>query len=222
MSIRLASDMVALAFAYDAGAAWETALAQSLEYLVHVLEANPKASILSVLHRPDVADSLSQPFIAAGAHTMGSIREAWYNAIGFRDIPMTDLDRTLTTARRNTINMPLLVRRTLYAGKREDIPDRLKVLSRQMARRAEMGVEYAHERGTTLAQIYDAQGHGTKTWHCTDDERTCSHCRALDGVSIPISAAFDHEAGTTTLGTYGKLIGPPRHPHCRCHLSIEA
>ncbi len=48
------------------------------------------------------------------------------------------------------------------------------------------------------------------------DERVCSYCDPLDGITAPIGEQYDTE--------YGLFDGPPFHPRCRCFqiLSVSA
>ena len=50
-------------------------------------------------------------------------------------------------------------------------------------------------------------GRETKKWYTAMDERTCSHCNALHGVTIGITETFP-----------GGTIAPSLHPQCRCLL----
>lgn len=50
-----------------------------------------------------------------------------------------------------------------------------------------------------------------KKWIVTPDDRLCPICQALAGKTIPIAGLFP-----------GGVIGPPRHPNCRCTLALSA
>lgn len=52
----------------------------------------------------------------------------------------------------------------------------------------------------------------------------CHHCSALDGTVLPVATAFDPAATTDTHATQvpwlTSMLGPPRHPNCRCRLAL--
>lgn len=56
-----------------------------------------------------------------------------------------------------------------------------------------------------------------KTWISRLSDNTCTYCRRLHGVTIPIDASFAPAAiaiGWTRI--YGSLMVPPLHPSCGC------
>lgn len=58
-----------------------------------------------------------------------------------------------------------------------------------------------------------------KRWVSQLAPNTCSYCRALHGVVLPVGRSFAAEArkvGWTRI--YGGLFGPPLHPSCQCWL----
>jgi hypothetical protein len=60
-----------------------------------------------------------------------------------------------------------------------------------------------------------------KQWRTTS-ANPCPSCRALDGTTLTLDAAFDPAAGESEtvkrLPVFRDLQGPPRHPNCRCRL----
>lgn len=46
-----------------------------------------------------------------------------------------------------------------------------------------------------------------KVWIVTPDDRLCPECEAMDGETVPVDEEFDGG-------------DPPRHPNCRCVLSL--
>jgi hypothetical protein len=46
----------------------------------------------------------------------------------------------------------------------------------------------------------------------------CDHCRALHGTEVGLHEEFP--TSNNRLKVYGDLLGPPRHPRCRCYLAI--
>lgn len=48
-----------------------------------------------------------------------------------------------------------------------------------------------------------------KRWTVTADDRLCPICAPMQGIEVPLDAAFP-----------GGVQGPPRHPQCRCALVL--
>lgn len=55
-----------------------------------------------------------------------------------------------------------------------------------------------------------------KRWETTAID-PCPTCQALDGTTLALDAEFDRG---DTLPVYRNLLGPPRHPNCRCRLAL--
>lgn len=64
----------------------------------------------------------------------------------------------------------------------------------------------------------------TKTWRTTSVV-PCPSCKALNGTTLPLGQEFDRtatsEAKFKPPAVYGNLLGPPRHPRCRCRLVLD-
>lgn len=61
-----------------------------------------------------------------------------------------------------------------------------------------------------------------KRWRVTASD-PCGMCAALDGTLVGINAEFDHNATTVDKDhrrVWRNLLGPPRHPNCRCQLEL--
>lgn len=61
-----------------------------------------------------------------------------------------------------------------------------------------------------------------KRWRVTASN-PCGMCTALDGTLVGINAEFDHDATTVDKDhrrVWRNLLGPPRHPNCRCQLEL--
>ncbi len=58
-----------------------------------------------------------------------------------------------------------------------------------------------------------------KTW-VTGSANPCPSCAALNGTTVAHDAEFDRNATTAEkpIPVYRDLLGPPRHPNCRCKL----
>lgn len=103
-----------------------------------------------------------------------------------------------------------------------------------ISKRSQAGIAAATHRGYSEGQLAQAQqqaaGQGTgavrKVWvanFAQDPERgPCLTCIALHGQVRELHEQFDSAAtfGTKALPVYRDLLGPPRHPSCRCRLQI--
>lgn len=61
-----------------------------------------------------------------------------------------------------------------------------------------------------------------KIWRVTATD-PCAMCRELNGTEVDVDREFDHQAGSDTTDwrpVWRNLLGPPRHPHCRCQLEL--
>jgi hypothetical protein len=164
---------------------------------------------------------MTLPFSYAGAETLAAVRQAWLDELGDIVASEVDLNRTLRTVRRNTVLAPRRLRDTILEGGHEGLQDRLEKLATSLRRRAELSVDFARSRAHTLKVLHDAPPGATKTWHARDWDNLCSWCNNLDGKTIPVKSEFPNSFDGHKLATYGKLIGPPRHPNCQCWLTVE-
>lgn len=61
-----------------------------------------------------------------------------------------------------------------------------------------------------------------KRWIVTSSN-PCGMCEALDGTMVGVNGEFDHNATTNEKDyrrVWRNLLGPPRHPNCRCRLEL--
>lgn len=103
---------------------------------------------------------------------------------------------------------------------------------RRLGVRAGAAASVAVHRGYTEAQnaVYAdlAAAHPTlnllKRWEVTS-ANPCPACAALHGTAIAIDQQFDAAAtddpSTAPPAVHRDLHGPPRHPNCRCRLSLQ-
>jgi hypothetical protein len=85
----------------------------------------------------------------------------------------------------------------------------------QGARDAQLAV-YREYANTTSRQGL------AKRWVVTATD-PCGMCEALNGTIVALDAEFDHDATTTDKDlrpVWRNLLGPPRHPNCRCQLEL--
>lgn len=114
------------------------------------------------------------------------------------------------------------VRRNLREYKSSDRDD--KALRRAVLR-MQHSAGVAAQRGYTdqLIEAYtELEDFGfqlRKVWLANLVNNTpCDHCRSLHGTEVALHENFP--LGTPGMKVYGDLIGPPRHPRCRCYLAI--
>lgn len=82
-----------------------------------------------------------------------------------------------------------------------------------------------------LESAMQAQSHGwlgseaVKRWTAAPEELMpprCEVCAALDGMELPLHAAFPlgRETAPSSSSSVTAVLAPPAHPHCRCTLKI--
>ncbi len=90
---------------------------------------------------------------------------------------------------------------------------------------ATVAVNRGYSDAQQTAYAAYAQAHPSvpmfKRWQTTSPT-PCPSCRALRGATIPIDDEFDTDAGASSTfrppAVFRNLLGPPRHPNCRCRL----
>lgn len=101
----------------------------------------------------------------------------------------------------------------------------LKRVVRRLGVHVNTAAAFAVHRGFTDAQLALYEEYKqvnpyvalNKRWQVTAND-PCPVCQALDGAVVAIDAEFDRG---DALGVHRDLQGPPRHPNCRCRLSLE-
>lgn len=113
------------------------------------------------------------------------------------------------------------VRRNLREYKASD---RGELARRRAVLRMQHSAGVAAQRGYTdqmIESYTELQDFGyrlRKVWLANVVNNTpCEYCRALHGTEVDLRAEFPSNA---RLKVYGDLLGPPRHPRCRCYLAI--
>lgn len=112
-----------------------------------------------------------------------------------------------------------LIENGVKAGKAQDLA--LRYAARQhryrayMIARTELAFAYnkGADEGIRQAQAKGYMGEVVKVWSCSEDERVCPTCGALEGKIISMDEEFDFK---TKLTTPGIRLTPPAHPACRC------
>jgi hypothetical protein len=100
----------------------------------------------------------------------------------------------------------------------------------RLQQRAAAAASTATHKGSTDAEqaIYNEYQNSTgtpglmKRWRTTSNN-PCGMCDALNGTMVGVNAEFDHNATTVDKDlrpVWRNLLGPPRHPNCRCQLEL--
>jgi len=196
---------------------WAKQAARAIKHLSLVLKNNPGKSVAEILQRPDVQQALHEPFQTAGKYTLGQVQLVWNEAKG----PASSeyLDQLMSDVVRTSAVSSSLMQRTINEGDRESIVDRMKKLAASLALRNGLTIRVAEVRAITEHDLLEiAKSHSHKKWVSKNDDSTCSSCHGLHGMVIPILEEFPADVGDRPLHVYKDLLGPPRHPRCRCKL----
>jgi len=222
-----------------AAKAWRIQPDKVLTFLNLVMENNPRKPLEDILVRPDVQLALTQPFSDAASQTVDLMDSAWRagSKIGseeaskmLKDLGLEGVQKgkasvsTLNSLKADVWKNSASAKDRLIEamqGDREGLSDRLGKVTRDLQRRATIGIDVAVKESYAQSAMatYAQNGAAGKTWHSHIDEKTCSHCQGLDGITVAVGETFPEYTGTRVLGTYGPLLGPPRHPSCRCWLT---
>lgn len=213
---------------------WDGANAEAFTHLNLVRQNNPKKPIEEILKRPDVQSALRAPYEAAAEQSEAILREAWEAAEKdavqktkgeFKlmkedwkghDVDLTLLDSLVADLYANAQAM----RSRYHEALTREKPSDLKGITNDVRTRAVYSLSTAIWGVATQVRDSAINNAGlNKMWVAVLDKHTCSHCANLHGTIIGPGKQFPVNAGATKLKVYmGKLLGPPRHPNCRCIL----
>jgi hypothetical protein len=210
---------------------WEEANKQALALLLPVLQNNPGKSKSDILARPDVRASMRKPYEQAAVKIEALLREGW--AASAKDAekkvrgefkllgeewagydPDPDLLESLvadvhanakamrprlTTAMTSSSSPSSAIRGRAADGRNRAI------LSTHMA---------VWGSATQVRESAFAKAGLNKMWLSRLDDQTCTYCKDLHGTVVGPTDSFPVAPGLKIYQT--KLLGPPRHPRCRC------
>lgn len=232
---RKATDALSKKHAKQIALFWEEANRDALKLTVLVMQNNPHKTKAQILKRPDVQAVLREPFLEAAAKSETLLRAAWEEAetlavkhtkaevkllgsdwkgyevdVSLRDALVGDLHRNAEAMRARYIEA--------MKGSPEDAEKRLKVVASDSTRRARYSLSQAVWGVAT--QVRDAAcalAGLNKMWVAVNggkDPASCQHCKDLHGYIVGPNEHFPIAAA---LRAYlDSLLGPPRHPNCRC------
>lgn len=174
----------------------------ALSFLNLVVENNPGRDLSEIEARPDVQEALE-------------VILDWFDAVEEfveETFPTPDMDADIravkTTLDRATDD---IVEKKVWAS-----PQR----TRQLRLRLDWLIAWLLIPLYLIGLLLDPSTPYTrKTWISRLTPNTCTVCRALHGVTIPINASFEpyaRRAGWTRF--YGSLLTPQLHPNCQCSL----
>jgi hypothetical protein len=196
---------------------WAKQAKRAIDHVLLVIGNNPTQPIQEILARPDIQQALHVPFQEAGAFTLAQVKEVWAAAGGPDQSDY--LDQLLTDVYKNTVLAPARMQQAMTQGDSSLIQSRMTKVAADLARRNSYSVRVAEVRARTEKDLLAIAALGQrKMWQSKLDESTCSYCAALHGQIIDVLEPFPADAGGTKLRVYGDLLGPPRHPRCRCRL----
>jgi hypothetical protein len=218
---------------------WEAANKEALRLLVLVMKNNPKKTPQQILLRPDVRAVLRNPYLEAAAKSKHLIGTAWndsetltlkHTKAEFKKLGIDWaghlLDHDLLDALFGDLDRNAKAMRSRFRAAMDEpahAQARLTGIANDAKTRARYSTQVAVWGASSQVRdsaITAAPGLG-KMWVAVLDSRTCSHCKALHGTVLEPAAEFPADAGAVPLGVYRNvLIGPPRHPNCRCVLAI--
>lgn len=219
-------------------ALWEQANTEALSHLTIVLRNNPHKTKAAILARPDVQSALRYPYEQAAQQSEEIVRKAWKAgeaeavkmvkgefkllkaAWAGHEVDETLLDSLVGDLYANAEAMRERLGEALTNPGSKGVAASLNGLASNARLRASYTVSTAVWGVSTEVRDSAIDKAGlNKMWVAVLDEKTCSHCKALNGMILAPGKQFPINAGKTALKAYrGILLGPPRHPSCRCQL----
>ena len=194
---------------------WLRQAKRAIKHVLVVLKNNPQKPVSDIFSRPDVLQALSQPFQEAAEFTLRHLVAVWEE----QGAPSSGyLDQLIADVMRNSILASSRMQRVIYAD-RDSADLSMNKIGADLARRAGLGVRVAEVRSRAERDLLAIAAKGQyKRWVSRLDAATCSECSALHGMVLHVLEEFPADAGGREVRVYRDLLGPPRHPRCRCRL----
>jgi hypothetical protein len=197
--------------------------------LATVVQSNPHGSILTLLHRPDVAHSLADSLAQAKAQALSAVQQAAPSSTTLLGFLTQDIERAYNEApgriqeaairawhsvpQQNFIpgvttpgTNPVFETATRRA---QAVRRALEGQADALAMRNSLSVHQAAAGGATEALIEGAAAGSLKRWVASmdgKDPRSCVWCRALHGTVIPLGEEFSH--GAPAQGKHHEIAPP--------------
>lgn len=221
--------------------AWSKAGAEVRDFLLQEIELNPGKSLADLIARPDVQQALTVPFFEASQTTKLGIGGAWnvgqdlgnqhaaemLEVLDKQPVPIVDTDGLLQNLK-DDADMNSITAAEKYVGAISNDPietkEQMDKITKDYARRARLGAQTSAQRSHAerIEAELKAAGVKHKIWITSFSPTTCGDCAALHGKVVTTGATFStkaHLGPGKAKPAYGKLLGPPRHPNCRCRLA---
>lgn len=218
----------------DIEALWDEANGKALNLLSAIRQNNPTKSVDEIFARKDVQAVLKKPFDDAATASEDLLRKAWAEAetdsvqkvkgefkLGGHDWKGLEVDDSALDSLVGDLFKNAKAMRSRYYEALSDDPAKLKGVADDSRRRAKYSLTVSiWEAATQVRDSAFALAGLNKMWVAVLDDKTCSRCSALHGTIIKPGDEFPKAPkGTKLLKVYNNvLLGPPRHPHCRCIL----
>lgn len=214
-------------------AVWDEANKKALGLINVVLANNPKKPKEQILKRPDIQAVLRQPYVEAAQKAESILREAW-GAAEKDAVQKTKAEFKLLNAKWEgyELDESLLdsLANDLYANAQSVRERASKALTGDSPGSSLSGVINDTKRRASFTLTTGVWGANTmvrdsaftrgglnKLWLAKMDGVTCKHCKWHHGTIVGPGQAFpllEHPPLKVYRGL--SLLGPPRHPRCRC------
>lgn len=210
----------------------------------------PRKPIESILARPDIQQMLRRPFEEAKAVSIDAANQAWQagldsgvasvqqaaEAAGLQipdqwDAPSDAyLQQVISDIDRNTDAATTRFFDAIQGTPEEGLQSALVKETNDLGYRSRYSVNVVGTRAAALQQeaaykqLADLNGVVIKkVWVTRFGPGTCRTCARLHGTVRDLGKSFPANAifgGGKTPSVYGGLMGPPRHPNCRCYIAL--
>lgn len=212
---------------------WDDANKEALTHLNLVRQNNPHKPVEDILKRVDVQSALRAPYEEAAEKSEALLRQAWESAEKdsvqkvkgeFKLLKENwkgyEVDSSLLEDLVGDLHENAKAMRSRYYEALTGDTKRLEGITNDVRNRAVYSLSTGIWGVATQVRESAIDKAGlNKMWVAVLDENTCSHCAGLHGTVLGPWQQFLATAGKTKLKVYrGKLLGPPRHPNCRCML----
>lgn len=215
-------------------ALWDEANSKALNLLAAIRQNNPTKTVDEIFARKDVQAVLSKPFDDAAKKSEELLRKAWSEAeedsvqkvkgefkLGGHEWNGHEVDDSVLDSLVGDLFNNAKAMRSRYHEALSNDPSKLQGVANDSRRRANYSLTVSiWEAATQVRDSAFAIAGLNKMWVAVLDDNTCSHCAALHGTIIKPGDQFPKAPkGTKLLKVYNDvLLGPPRHPRCRCIL----
>lgn len=205
-----------IALTGNAATEWVAAIQEGINHLKLVISNNTDQTLSDILARPDVQEALNEAGQAGAQAVINQLQETWTENSGDPNSPY--LASLISDAQDNGNTFAARMTTALSTADRDQV-NRILLRDRIRASAAQSVAE-VRSHTEAVSNTYSLAGGTQVQWVSHIDEKTCSACVALNGTIVSIGASFNPNLGNLKVSPYFNLVGPPRHPNCRCRLSL--